>query len=175
MKYLYKNLIYGRPQWIIKAKGVYIIGRTKKEEILQIYNECVEADWDKEKLQQIKEKYRKIKKPKNLKYITQIKSGKYVIYKNGKYYCTIPTKEEAIHYRNLLQENDWDISVLPPELKKRRKKHGLPKHIRKTKDGKYQIQKGRSGWGVFKTLEEAVEERDLLEKYNWSYDFVDLM
>ena len=103
-------------------------------------------------------------RPKRHKYITAYKD-KYVIFKNRKYYGIYPTLHEAKIIRNKLIMNNWNKKgIIPPKKNK---------HIRKTKHG-YTIGKTKNGhttlYGVFKTIEEARRERDLLVKYEWDID-----
>lgn len=72
---------------------------------------------------------------------------------------------EALMVRDWCQAHKW---------RKRYSRHSTgEKHIRKI-NGKYAIQKWINGeliyFGSFKSLKEAIKERNLLENYNWDLD-----
>ena len=106
-----------------------------------------------------------------MKYIR--KNGKgYQIKKriNGKTtaFGTYSTLEKAIQVRDDLIENNWDIGTFhkycpPNPLKNIRKLNGKYAVIK-------QINKEKILFGSALTLEEAIKERDLLERCNWDLD-----
>jgi len=100
----------------------------------------------------------------SLYYVQRQKGGKLIIY--GKF----RKHEEAIQLRNkLIQEGT---------LKERRGKHRIKdwnkRYIHQIGNGKYSIQKQVNGeycsFGVWNTLEDAIDERDYLEQIGWDYD-----
>ena len=118
-----------------------------------------------------------------MKYIYQDKrTGHYQIIKqfskNGKriysrYYGSFKTLEEAQEYRDLCVEKDWDEQLMPcnnPTV------INPLKYIQKTPAGNYRIGKWENGksvhYGTYLTLFDAIQERDLLIKYNWNYDLL---
>ena len=103
-------------------------------------------------------------KQHNLYTVQRQKGEKLIIY--GKF----QEPEEAIQLRNkLIQEGT---------LKERRGKHRIKdwqnRYIKKTYNGKYAVQKQVNGeycwFGVWNTLEDAIDERDYLESIGWDYD-----
>lgn len=111
------------------------------------------------------------------KYITQNPSGTYIIRKriNGKsvYYGSYSTLEDAIKWRDYFQNRKWN------ECYDERLKHSTagPKYIsyiKKTKS--YIIQKWINGkleyFGYFKNYSDAIEEVELLKKYDWDLQTV---
>ena len=168
-KYLYLN----HNNYNIQVRGLKVASRKKYEEIEPIYNECKETGWIKSKLEEIKDKYKK-KKPHEMRYIHKNNKNYYFIMYKSKYIIGSKDYEEIAEWRDLLEENNWDTSILPKRKKKPRRKSNLPRYIQKTYNNKYRLAYDGEHYGTFETLEEAVEERDLLIKYDWTYDFIDL-
>ncbi len=164
----------GVPYYVIYYKRINVANRKSFSDILKIYDECVECGWDVEKLKEIKLKYKIGGYRKSMKYIYKNQKGMYFIQRKSKYYAGSWDKEEIMKYRDLLVENDWNPDVLESVGYRKRKSYGLPKYIRLTSNGKFGIYYKHKGYGVFSSLEVAVEERDLLMANGWDYDFVDL-
>ena len=112
------------------------------------------------------------------RYIYRItNTGKYRVSKYNSllakqcYYGEYDTLEEAIRERDKQAKNGWKI----PSRKRKPYKH--QKHlyaIHKTPNGTFTIQKQGVHYGTYKTLEDAIEERDWLIENNWNYDNIDL-
>lgn len=111
------------------------------------------------------------------KYITQNTSGTYRIQKwiNGKSvnYGSYSTLEDAIKWRDYFQNRKWD------ECYDERSKHSTacPKYISYIKKTNlYIIQKTINGkreyFGHFKNYSDAIEEVELLKKYDWDLQTV---
>ena len=91
----------------------------------------------------------------------------------GKHYGSFKTLEEAIEFRDLCRQKNWDEKLRScnnPTL------HNPMKYIKKTPAGNYKIEKWENGttehYGTYLTLFDAMQERDLLIKHNWDYDAV---
>ena len=86
------------------------------------------------------------------------------------HYISVKSLIEALMIRDLLVANNWDRMVIP-----KHETHTNEKYIYPVKGG-YFIGRNVNGndeyHGFFKTLEEAIHERDLLIKYNWDYDLL---
>jgi len=80
---------------------------------------------------------------------------------------------QAKEYRDKCIENNWDKQLMP---KNNPTTINPLKYITKTPAGNYRIQKWENGnsicYGTYTTLFDAMQERDLLIKYNWDYDAV---
>ena len=91
----------------------------------------------------------------------------------GKHYGSFKTLEEAIEYRDLCIERDWDEQLMP---RNNPTAFNPMKYIKKTPAGNYRIQKWENGtsehYGTYLTLFDAMQERDLLIEHNWDYDAV---
>ena len=110
--------------------------------------------------------------PDNGKYIYKRKNGNYQIIKkyrkNGKmihkFFGSFSDYNDAIIHRDKCIEGNWDESL---------KYENPMKHI--TKNGKgWQIQRDHRGkhyyFGTFSNLIDAMNERDLLVKYDWDVE-----
>lgn len=171
-KYLHKIATKTGYKYIIAIRSKYFISRVNYDEIMEIYNECVECGFDENEVERIKEKYKERKLNDAMKYVGKNQSGYYFIQRGGKYYCSSPDLDEILKYKKQLEENNWDKSCLNYKF---RKKHNLPKYIQKNRSGRYCIQYKGKHYGTFSTLDDAIEERDLLMVNDWDYDFIDLM
>ena len=87
------------------------------------------------------------------------------------YYGEYDTLEEAIQVRDKEQLKGWRI---PPRKRKQYKWNKKRRYIHETPNGTYIIKRYGQHYGSWKTLEDAIEERDWLIKNNWSYDNIDL-
>lgn len=112
-----------------------------------------------------------------MKYITVTHSNTYTIQrtfnKKCKNYGSFPTLEEAKAYLEKVIENDWDEKLLA----KNNQKELYPlRYIYKDKSGSYAVLKKINGkmerFGTFKRLEDAINERDLLIKYDWDFELL---
>ncbi len=106
------------------------------------------------------------------------KYGKHIIFHEGvfkinkflegkqRYIGTFKTVEEAIKYRDLLIENDWDLDILPENFLSDKRLH----NIRKIKD-RYIVLNVENGdkqyYGSFDTYEGAKEYYEYLVENNW--------
>lgn len=96
---------------------------------------------------------------------------------NGKsksfHYGSFKTLEEAIEYRDLCIERDWDEQLMP---KNNPITCNSMRYIHKSPVGNYEIKKWENGktvhYGTYHTLFDAIQERDLLIKHDWDYDAV---
>lgn len=113
-----------------------------------------------------------------MKYISKL-NNKYCIYKtiNGKnvYFGSFNTLEEAQKYRDFLVAHDWDLKY----KKRKPRKYNLPKYIyQKPGEDTFIIRKTinyqQVHIGYYKTLQEAIHERDFYESINWDLDLLDL-
>lgn len=172
-EYLFKYRIKNKtPYYTIRIHNVCIASRSDYDEIMKIYRKCEKCGWDSEQLKIIKKKHKIGNNVTIMKYIYKNKNGSYFIHRHNKYYCSSKNLDEIIKYRNELEEIGWDTEKFESSYRKR-KKWNLPKYISRTGD-KYIICYQHETYGTYKTLEEAVAERDLLMKYDWDYNFVDL-
>lgn len=124
-------------------------------------------------IEEVKEIKRKYKKPhKNAeKYIYKFGKSYYVM-KFKKYFGSYETLEDAKEARDKFEKNGWDSTTINYSRKRwkwDRTRPKITKHIYPTHSNKYAISKNNEYYGTFNTLEEAIEERDLLEKYHWDY------
>lgn len=106
------------------------------------------------------------------------KYGKYIIFHDGvfkiskflegkqRYIGTFKTLEEAIKYRDLLIENDWDLNIFPENFLADKRLH----NIRKIKD-RYIVLNVENGdkqyYGSFDTYEGAKEYYEYLVENDW--------
>lgn len=132
---------------------------------------CIRNGWDVDKCKlntrppnPNREKY--IHKVGNAYHINKYhKGGVYV------YYGSFETLEEAKRHRDYCIKHNWSEDC----KKLQRKKYDLPSYITVNKDG-YLLQKKPSKDGGeyygrwFRTLEEAIHERDLLLMVDWDED-----
>lgn len=136
-------------------------------EAVKIRDYLVEHDWKKPVLHK-----RKVSPKKNLE---RRDNGQYAIYYQGEYYGTYSNYMEAVHYRNMFIENNWNKRFIPYM-----RAHGNPNRYLYQSDvtGHWCIQKMIDGvnisFGVCYSLEEAREERDFWESINWDFDLLDL-
>lgn len=114
------------------------------------------------------------------RYITKERGG-YRIRKNGIYYGWYNDLSDALYDRDNLEKCDWDIEewVWLPDTPNKYKKMDLPpidivrerQYIYKSVSGNWYIRKQIDGvkkyFGTFKTLEEAIKERNRLMKEGW--------
>lgn len=107
------------------------------------------------------------------------KYGKYIIFHDGvfkiskfldgkqRYIGLFKTVEEAIKYRNLLIENNWDLDILPENFLADKRLH----NIRKIKD-RYIVLNVENGdkryYGSFDTYEGAKEYYEYLVENDWN-------
>ena len=176
MKSVESRYVYQvKPNWFtvrkyLNGESVYFGGFTKLKDALRHRDYCVKHGWTLDCV--------KSKRDDDNRYISQLPSGKYVIYKNLRvdnahktiYFGVFETLSEAKNYRDYCIEHGWDIKL----CKRRYSSQGLPKYITRQHDG-FIVQKMnyRTGEGYsqrFKTLEDAVRERDLLIRCNWDED-----
>lgn len=170
-KYMRKDNV---PYYVITYKRINVANRKNLEDILEIYEECVACKWDICCLEEIKDKYRIGGHRNKMRYIYQNQVGQYFIQKNGKHWASSWDKDEILKFRDMLLESDWDAMVLEDEGYHKRRNHNLPKYIWITPSNRYCISYKGISYGVFSSLEVAVEERDLLIKHDWDYNFVDM-
>lgn len=82
-----------------------------------------------------------------------------------KYFGCFKTLIQALMYKDILVENNWDDSFIKVRLNPYR-------HIHRTSKGHYVIDRKIKGktryYGHFLSLEEAIEYRDFLETKGWS-------
>jgi len=113
-----------------------------------------------------------------MKYISKL-NKKYCIYKwcNGKnvYFGTFNTLKEAQEYRDFLINHDWDLKY----RKRSPRKYNLPKYIYKKPGGDMFIIRKTVDYqqvhlGYYKTLQEAIKEKEFYESINWDLDLLDL-
>lgn len=174
-KYLYKySQNNGTSNYIIYVKNTYVASRRTLEEITPIYEECKNNKFYEPLMKKIKQKYAKKKHHKkhpNSIYIYQNQNGTYFIQKGKQYFCSSDSYETIQEYKKQLEKNGWNKDALTYN---HRQKHNLPRYIQYAKNNTYRIRYNGGHYGIFKTIDEAVNERDLLIKNNWEYDFIDL-
>ena len=158
-KYSYYTICYN---------NINIASRSDYDEIMEIYKECEKNKWDEEALAEIKTKAKS--KRKHQQHIYQAPNGSYYIQRFNKHWCSSKNLEEIIKYRDELEENGWNEEEFSYQKSKKR---NLPKYISKTGD-KYSIYYRNEAYGTYKTLMEAVIERNILMEHDWDYNFVDL-
>ena len=85
-------------------------------------------------------------------------------------YGSFKERADAIQLRNKLIQD----GTLKERWGKHRIKDWNKRYIYETQDGKYSIQKQVNGeycsFGVWNTLEDAIDERNYLESIGWDYD-----
>ena len=174
-RYLYYNKTIDR--WYMKTSQIYIKSSKYLEELLPIWEECNEADWQLPKLREIKEKY-KYGNPygKGIIHIQRYKKDKYAVYvwREGKrkYGGVYNTREEALKVQQAIIDSNYTYDPVRHKREYRRR-GGRYRYIRDNPSGTYSIVKQGEYYGTFYRLEDALEERDLLEKVNWNYDELD--
>ena len=106
----------------------------------------------------------------NEKYITQVNSGTYCVAKKIKgktvYYGGFKTLEEAIEYRDFIISKGWSTNYKYKNPMKGLQKHKHGYYVQLYVNGKINYV------GNFKTLENAIEVRDLFLKYNGDWDLI---
>lgn len=173
-KHLYKyRTKRGYSHYTIQCCGIIVANRSIYDEILEVYDECEYVRWKTNALLKIKEKYNSKNCRKKMKYIYRNQAGMYFIQRKNKHYASSWNLDEIIKFRDILVEANWDEKALG--YKKRNKRsEGLPKYIRKSENDTYTIIHKQACYGTFSNLKVAIEERDLLMKHNWDYNFIDL-
>ena len=114
--------------------------------------------------------------PKNNlpKYITKNRNGKYYISRkiNGRTYSfgRYTSILDATKRVKFLEDHQWNLKYA--NIKKPKE---LPKYIYKTASNNYEIRKTVNGklrsFGIFKTIQDAEAEVELLKKEEWDYTF----
>lgn len=98
-----------------------------------------------------------------------LKQGKYVLNKyvlgEHVYFGSFDTLEEAKNHKEYCIRHGWSKDCI---LKRYR---DLPMYIYETKNG-FKVQYDSVRYGVFKTLEEAVEHKEYCIKHDWSYSCI---
>lgn len=162
----YKNW-YLINKWI-NGKYTYFGRRSSLSGAIEFRDKCIRDGWKK-----IPTKKIHFKDPK-LRYIQRTPCGHYNILRKNTYYGMKESLEEAIEFRDFLEEHDWDIN-----LKQKQRKRGIEnknRYVYKTACGRYAIVKMIQGklkyFGAFTTLDAAKRERDLLEKYDWDEELL---
>lgn len=88
-----------------------------------------------------------------------------------KHFGTFKSLSEAEKFRDYCVKYDWNI-----EPKRVVSRHYLPKYINKSPCGSYYIYKNLKDktehFGTFRTLDEAVSERNKLIECDWDYDLL---
>ena len=129
---------------------------------------CIENNWN---LECKKRTYRK--RGGKLYCISNPKPGQYQVIKSidGKHqqFASFNNLQEAMEYRDYCVKNNWSSDC----IQRKSNKYDLPKYVSWNKKSKrYCINKfDKDGKSIFhcfyKTLNEALHERDLLIKYDW--------
>lgn len=92
---------------------------------------------------------------------------------NGKEYSfgSFPTLKEAKECRDNCIKHNWDLELIPKDPLR-----FIGFNVRKDGKIKYDIYHKENGssihYGLFDTIHEAMQERDLLEKHNWDTDVI---
>lgn len=86
-----------------------------------------------------------------------------------KYYGSFKDLNQAREYRDLCISKNWDESLL---ICNNPLANNPLKYIHRTRSGKYAITKNNGWYGVYSNLIDAINERDLLIKYDWDYDLI---
>ena len=148
----------------VHGKDTYFGRRSSLSEAIEFRDKCIRDGW--------KIPPKRSRDPK-LRYIQRTASGYYTITRKNIYYGRKESLEEAIEFRDFLEEHDWDIN-----LKQQRKRvtENKNRYVYKTACGRYAIVKMIQGelkyFGAFTTLDAAKRERDLLEKYDWDEELL---
>lgn len=132
---------------------------------------CIKNNWDLDKCKLTKNTL----KDGKYKHIIKLKNGSYQVRKKNKHYGIFNELKDAEKHRDYCVANDWDEKCM---IRKKDKynKYNLPKYITYNKTiNKYVVCKQFNGKkqltiSSFKTLEDAIKERDLLIKCNWNED-----
>ena len=151
----------------INGKYTYFGRRSSLSEAIEFRDKCIMDGW------KIPTKKIHFRDPK-LRYIQRTPCGHYNILRKNIYYGMKESLEEAIEFRDFLEEHDWDINLKQKQLKIGTENKN--KYVYKTAWGRYAIIKNIQGklhyFGAFTTLEAANRERDLLEKYEWDEELL---
>ncbi|WP_413826865.1 hypothetical protein [Methanobrevibacter sp. UBA313] len=150
------------------------------EEAVNLKKKCEENNWDKKILNQKGEvqdhktnPMRHIHKNRDKYYVNKFKDGKLV------YYGLFHNLEDAIRFRDYAEANNWEVE---PVLKKYKTPHclgKLPKYINYLKSKKYytinhydEESNSLMYYGHFKSLNEALNEREICIKCGWDWDAI---
>lgn len=100
---------------------------------------------------------------------------RYYVVALGKILGKFDTPAEAIRYRDKLIREKKII----PQRRGRKRENEEDRYIQKARNGKYTIQKCVNGkiqhYATCNTIEEAREERNILEQIGWNWENIDLV
>ena len=168
-------------KYVILSKGRYYVmkqhnGKQKYygifdnlDDAVKHRNYCIKHNWNDDCV------YRRYPDGHSKRYLRETNNGRWVVNKNinGKcvYFGLFDNLEDAMNHRDYCIANDWDLDKCKV---KRINKHSLPTHITKGRSG-YLLQKkfydGRDSYHQwFKNLNDAIHEKELLCKCNWSIE-----
>lgn len=87
-------------------------------------------------------------------------------------YGVYMTYDEAIEKRDYFEKNEWNLDLRDSGIEKEKLK--LPTNIYVTVSGRYGIHKSKNGknkhYGVYSTVEEAIEAKRVLIENDWNLD-----
>lgn len=194
MKYIHYDKRAGAYSLSKKVNGrsVYIGSTTEKPLILKLKKKCQEADWDYDKLMEIKEYFmlhkgvleEKYGKKRQEKYIHELKDRpckSYQIMKQDKYgrkqyYGVYRTLNHAVKVRDELIKNNWNRKKVNLKLRPRYTenyiKEGEQHNIYYNDETQqYEVRKivnyKLKTFATTPTIEEARKIRDKLQENNW--------
>lgn len=152
----------------VDTKYVRFGGFHTLEEAIHHRDYCIENDWS---LDCVHRKYKK--RSIRHKHVRRVHNTWQIIKQldNKTYnFGSFRTLEAAIKHRDYCIEHNWSLDCKYV----RNKKHHLPKYITPARNGRYYIQKKVGGelklWYGFRSVEDAVRERDLLMRVGWDDD-----
>lgn len=156
---------YYRVRRQIQKKEYLVIWTTCRELAMQCYLECVDCDWQPEKLEELRRKYQQLKPTRDNQYIQHDDKGGYRISKwskgRVKYYGKTSTLENARRIRDHLIRTGWKR----PHYTK--KEVSPTRGIQRLTTGKYKLCHDNQYYGTFNTYHEAIQERRKQEKEGW--------
>ena len=154
----------------VDTKYIRFGGFHNLEDAVKHRDYCIENNWSLDCVHRVNRK-----RTHTYKYIREVHNSYQILKQlNGKTYNfgSFKKLEEALRHRDYCIEHDWDMSCKYV----RNKKHNLPRYISYARDGRYYIQKKVGDeirtWYGFKSLDDAVHERDLLMRCNWNEDLL---
>lgn len=166
-KYIYYNRTSNL--YVIVYRKYYVMSDSSIRNVLRAYDECVKCGWKKNQLEKIRKKYKKRKKDDEGIYKQHDGYILYLRLNGERTYCG--------RYKNITQARQMKRKILRGEVeppvkrrkKKRRQSNKKDRYIKTARNGMYQIIYNQEGWGTFRTIEEAREERDALIRAGWDY------
>lgn len=152
------------------GKEILLVQHPQLEYILQCRTECEKVGWEKDKILELKQRFKENKPLRKDQYIYPDDKGGYRIAKWEKgrvrYYGKSHYYPEAVKIRDYLVEHGWKRPVL-------HKKSVSPnKYLQRMSNGRYTIQKKGKGYGTYDSYQEAIQMRNKLIENGWDSSIV---